>query len=243
MNLFGIYILMTGIIGCSEKEKQSTPTPIDSGIVVGPPPEPASTDTAEVDTGIEEEETEDTAIADSGFEDTADTEEDTAIADSGIEDTGIESQLMPDFSLPDVNPYSSSVGTTISVRDQLQKISGWYFIKATWSYCRGQFALLTNLQNDLKQEHPELEINILSINQIGAENGTTSFTEAHALPMVNDSETDNIWVAWESQWRDFYILNRNNELIEVYNLTQHNLNDENNYNELKQKLIDAAQEE
>ena len=99
------------------------------------------------------------------------------------------------------------------------------------------------MQNELRQERPELEINILSINQIGAENGISSFTEAHALPMVHDNETDNIWLSWESQWRDFYILNRNNELVEVYNLTMHNLNDETNYSALKQKLIEAAEAE
>ena len=38
---------------------------------------------------------------------------------------------MPDFSLLDTNPYSATFGQTISVRDQLQRISGWYFIKAT----------------------------------------------------------------------------------------------------------------
>jgi hypothetical protein len=38
---------------------------------------------------------------------------------------------MSNFILPDTNPQSSTYGQTISVRDQLQKVSGWYFIKAT----------------------------------------------------------------------------------------------------------------
>ena len=98
------------------------------------------------------------------------------------------------------------------------------------------------MQNEISSEYPELPIKILSINQIGAENGINSFNETHALPMVNDSTTDEIWIQWESQWRDFYILNKQNELLEVYNLTEHNLNDPLNYQELKQKLILAAQE-
>ena len=98
------------------------------------------------------------------------------------------------------------------------------------------------MQNEISSEYPELPIKILSINQIGAENGIESFNETHALPMVNDNTNDEIWVQWESQWRDFYILNKQNELLEVYNLTQHNLNDPLNYQELKQKLILAAQE-
>ena len=61
--------------------------------------------------------------------------------------------------------------------------------------------------------------------------------------MGNASAEDSIWEQWESQWRDFYILNKENELIEIYNLTEHNLNDPQNYQELKQKLIDAAEAE
>ena len=238
MNLF----VVLSFWGCAEKTSDS-PSP-DSGIVVGPPPEPedtAAVDTAE-DTGVE-----DTSIEDTGIEDTS---SDTAIADSAEdtatepsqEDTSVQAIQMPDFSLPDVNPYSPSLGATISVRDQIESISGWYFIKATWGYCRGQFALLNTMQNEISIEYPELPIKILSINQIGAESGVDSFNETHALPMVNDSATDEIWVQWESQWRDFYILNTQNELLEVYNLTQNNLNDPINYQELKQKLILAAQE-
>ena len=84
---------------------------------------------------------------------------------------------------------------------------------------------------------------MFAINQIGAETGTTSFDATHALPMVNDNPTENIWQKWESQWRDFYILNRNNELLEIYNLTEHNLNDPNNYQELKLKIRIAAETE
>ena len=73
------------------------------------------------------------------------------------------------------------------------------------------------MQNEISSEYPELPIKILSINQIGAENGVASFNESHALPMVNDNANDEIWVQWESQWRDFYILNKQNELLEVYN--------------------------
>ena len=38
---------------------------------------------------------------------------------------------VPDFSLPDTNPASPTVGQNISPSDYLQQISGWYFIKST----------------------------------------------------------------------------------------------------------------
>ena len=39
--------------------------------------------------------------------------------------------LAPDFQLPDVNPNSTSYTTLVSPRQQLGKISAWYFAHAT----------------------------------------------------------------------------------------------------------------
>ena len=123
-------LFIMALWSCSEKANEDTP--IDSGIIVGPPPQPEDT-AINQDTGLEDTGIEDTGVLDSGLEDTG---IDTAIADTAQtepsqEDTAVEAQLMPDFSLPDVNPYSPTFGSTISVRDQMESISGWYFIKAT----------------------------------------------------------------------------------------------------------------
>lgn len=40
-------------------------------------------------------------------------------------------QMVSDFSLPDVNPFSATLGQYYSPRDYLQQVSGWYFIHAT----------------------------------------------------------------------------------------------------------------
>ena len=61
--------------------------------------------------------------------------------------------------------------------------------------------------------------------------------------MVGDSAELLIWEQWGGDWRDVFILNKQNEIMEVYNLTEHNLNDPSNYIELKEKLIAAAQSE
>ena len=98
------------------------------------------------------------------------------------------------------------------------------------------------MQTELEESHPELEIKLLAINQINAENGVNNFNEGHSLPMVQDSTTEGIWTSWQGSWRDVYILDNNNQLIEVFNLTMYNLQDSNNYNALKEKLISAAQQ-
>ena len=45
--------------------------------------------------------------------------------------TGPVLNAVPNFTLPDTNPSSPTVGQTISPSDYLQQISGWYFIKST----------------------------------------------------------------------------------------------------------------
>ena len=117
-------IVVLSFWSCAEKDSDSPPH--NSEIVVAPPPQPedtAITDTAIADTGIEDTGIEDTAVTDTAIVDTA--------TEPAQEDTSVQAIQMPDFSLPDVNPYSPSLGITISVRDQMESISGWYFIKAT----------------------------------------------------------------------------------------------------------------
>ena len=51
---------------------------------------------------------------------------------SSPQDTGQSSQFsLYNFTLTDVNPFSSSYGSDITPSDYLGQVSGWYFIKAT----------------------------------------------------------------------------------------------------------------
>jgi hypothetical protein len=114
------------IFGCGEEEK-----PTDSGSVDTDTMEDTSdtTDTNPVDTA----DTTDTDLADTSIVDTADTT-DTTDTDPVDTDTGSvepSPNAVVDFSLPDTNPSSPTVGQTISPRDYLQQVSGWYFIKST----------------------------------------------------------------------------------------------------------------
>ena len=74
----------------------------------------------------------------------------------------------------------------------------------------------------------------------GTSSGTSVFTVALNLPMVQDDSALGIWSDWGAIWRDVYILNENNELVLVYNLTQNSLFNSNNYDTLMQHFIDTA---
>ena len=96
------------------------------------------------------------------------------------------------------------------------------------------------MQADLEADYPNLPIQIIGINGVGYSSGIASFTSIHSLPMVEDTNVDQIWTQWDAVWRDVMILDGNNELVHTYNLTTYSLNDTVNYDTLKQLFVDTA---
>ena len=85
------------------------------------------------------------------------------------------------------------------------------------------------MQEDLDADHPSLGIEILSINQIGAESGANSLSSDMDLPMVQDTTALSIWNSWGGDWRDVWILDENNSPYAVVNLTTYGLSTAANY--------------
>jgi len=142
-------LILSFILGCQEKKDATTEEVIEDTQVIdtGNTDDTDNSDSGNTD-DTDNSETGDPVDTDSGnTDDTDDTDnsdsgntDDTAIdtADTGSTedtgdpvDTGIPPNPVMDFSRVDVNPNSASFGTSISPRDYLQQISGWYFIKAT----------------------------------------------------------------------------------------------------------------
>ncbi len=102
------------------------------------------------------------------------------------------------------------------------------------------------MQNDLDANHPGLAIQILGINSFGQETGVTSFTSGgRDLPLLQDVDANSdgasdVWVSWGVRPRDVVILDGNNRQVGVYSLTEHDLENADNFATLKQMLITAA---
>ena len=57
--------------------------------------------------------------------------------------------------------------------------------------------------------------------------------------MVQDNDSDLIWQSWGGNWRDVMILDADNQLVGQFNLTDFNLSNPTNYENLKTMLIEA----
>ena len=148
----------------------------------------------------------------------------------------------PDFTLSDVNSSSARYGEDVSPRDYLGRVSAWYFGHATCGYCSSQFGYLDELQAELDGMEPPVAIDILGVNYAGYESGNETITSGRDLPWLQDTPQEDVIGRWGPAFRDLVVLDGDNDLLDVYNLTEHTLADPSNYAELKDLLVNAAAE-
>jgi hypothetical protein len=64
--------------------------------------------------------------------------------------------------------------------------------------------------------------------------------DERTLPWLQDSFTDSVWASWKVTWRDVRILDAQNRLVGVFNLTSFDLGVATNRATLKQLFLNAA---
>lgn len=85
-----------------------------------------------------------------------------------------------------------------------------------------------------------LEVRILGVNGVGFEGGNAAICAGRSLPWLQDEIDEDVYVAWEVTYRDVIILDAENRVAGVYNLTSNDLAVGANYDALKAMLIHAA---
>jgi hypothetical protein len=93
----------------------------------------------------------------------------------------------------------------------------------------------------LKSANPALNIEILGINVIGEDYLNESAVAGRTLPWLQDVPEQDVWSRWGVEWRDLRIIDSQNRLVAVYNLTFHDLGVLENREEVKRMFLAAAQ--
>ena len=96
------------------------------------------------------------------------------------------------------------------------------------------------LQDELEADGVT-DVQLLGINGVGLEAGNPLATEGRDIPWLQDVAGVDMWTTWDVGYRDVWILDRENRLLTIYNLTEHDLNQPANFEELRLLLLDAAQ--
>lgn len=99
------------------------------------------------------------------------------------------------------------------------------------------------MQEELDRHNPSLQAFIAAINELGRESGNSLVDQPLSLLQDVDANFDtqsDIWGLWNAEWRDVNVLDRENNVTFVVNLTTSNLAVPDNYNALKQAFISAG---
>lgn len=96
------------------------------------------------------------------------------------------------------------------------------------------------MQHDVDTVSTARAVRILGLNAAGQEAGNPVMCQGRTLPWLQDTPAVNVWASWHVTWRDVVILDADNKVIRVYNLTDNDLNDPAKYAELRGILIGAA---
>jgi hypothetical protein len=96
------------------------------------------------------------------------------------------------------------------------------------------------MQHELDLLALPVQVSILGVNEAGHEAGNPAVTRGRSLPWLQDTDDQDVWGRWGVTWRDVWIVDTENELLQVYHLTRNDLGDPATFAELKWLLEDAA---
>jgi hypothetical protein len=94
------------------------------------------------------------------------------------------------------------------------------------------------MQADLEAAYPGV-FQIHTVNAQGYESGIPDLLLVSSLPSLQDDATALVWSQWGVTYRDVYILDENNEVFSIYNLTTYGLSSSTNYQALYDLFIAA----
>lgn len=94
------------------------------------------------------------------------------------------------------------------------------------------------MQAELEGSHPG-QVRLHAINAAGY-GGMADMAALGDIPLLQDDATANAWTAWGANYRDVVILDEDNEVVGVFNLTTYDLQQQAHYDTLRDLLIDAA---
>ena len=92
------------------------------------------------------------------------------------------------------------------------------------------------MQKELNQEGHE--IYILGINHIDKSTANDTITANRDIPWLQDETEVDLWSAWEVSYRDVYLITPEGVLFDTINLSVSDLGNEENYNSLKETLLE-----
>ena len=96
------------------------------------------------------------------------------------------------------------------------------------------------MQHDIDTVATSRPVSIFGVNGIGEESGNSVTCQGRTIPWLQDVGAVNVWQSWQVTYRDVIVLDHDNKVIRIYNLTTNDLADSAKYAALRGILLDAS---
>ena len=73
----------------------------------------------------------------------------------------------------------------------------------------------------------------MGVNQVGYEADNEQMCDGPDLPWLQEDAEHLVWGLWEVTYRDIWVLDADNELVGIFNLTGNSLGEAGNYETLR----------
>lgn len=148
-----------------------------------------------------------------------------------------------DFQLVDTNANSPTFSSALSPREQLHRISAWYFGGTDASTTRRQFGYLEQLQQAIDQQRStfDLPVRIFGCNAVGQEAQSGDITAGRTLPWLQDTPGQSVMSSsWRPKPQDVVLLDEANNYVGSFNLGNHDLGQPSNFARLYGRLVQLS---
>ena len=85
-----------------------------------------------------------------------------------------------------------------------------------------------------------MAVQLHAVNEIGYSSGIETAVEKGTLPLLQDDSTQEVWARWDVTYRDVVVLDGENRIAGVVNLSNNSLANESTWNTLKSLLLEAS---
>lgn len=96
------------------------------------------------------------------------------------------------------------------------------------------------MQDRFNALSPPAPIQVVVVNEIGAESATASVLRDRTLPFVQDSATARVWASWGASRYQLWIVDGQGRRLEVLNLSTAPLTDPTNATRVQTRLLTLA---
>lgn len=79
----------------------------------------------------------------------------------------------------------------------------------------------------------------LGVNRADGADDASLATDGHTIALLQDDEEQDVWGSWEVEWRDLVVLDAENRVVGVMNLTEYDLGEEENVQLVRELVAEA----